>query len=122
MYTAMSKWHALACWLHSHSEKKKKKVRFNVQNVSNRICTTYINIDIVYLTLAGMRVSPHCWFPWQVVVEVLTAFTVYTISVVFTDTLSMDLNMMSMKDSLLFFRNLLTIEEMKMSWAFLQEK
>lgn len=66
-----------------------------------------------------MRVSPHCWFPWQVVVEVLTAFTVYTISVVFTDTLSMDLNMMSMKDSLLFFRNLLTIEEMKMLWAFL---
>lgn len=39
-----------------------------------------------------MCVSPHRWFPWQVVVEVPTMFAVYTVCVVFTDTLPMDLN------------------------------
>lgn len=72
-----------------------------------------IEICVKDITLAGMRVSSHCWFPWQVVVEVLTAFTVYTIGVVFTHTLSMDLNM---KDGLLLIsKNRVIIDEMKMS-------
>lgn len=57
----------------------------------------------LFLTLAGVRLSPHRWFPRQLVVEVLTAFTVDTVGVVFADTLSMDLDMKTLTDSLVSF-------------------
>lgn len=70
------------------------------------------------ITPAGVCVSPHGWFPRQVVVEVLAAFTVDTVGVVFTHTLSVHLNM---KDGRLFSKHLLTIDEMKMSGASQQK-
>jgi hypothetical protein len=42
-------------------------------------------------TFTGVRLSNSGWSPWMIIIEVLTLLTVYTLSVMRTITLAMDL-------------------------------